>query len=425
MLGESLIAPVLLAVLTMPEGPLADVRIIDLSQVLAGPVCTTFLADLGADVIKVEPPPEGEPFRNRSRELNGESYAPLFELYNRNKRSLCLDIKRDDGRAVLHDLVASGDVFVQNFGPGVAERLGVDGATLEEHNDELIYVQITGYGEEGPMAGRPAFDGLIQHAAGLSSLHGFEGDPPILAQSWLTDYFAGYNAALSTVAALYHRDHGGGGQRSSIAMFDSLVHNMNGVFEYYNNLGEAPTRAGTTGGTRDSEILYGGVEVADGWIGVAFFPHYPNVWKGFLELVDRPELADDPRYATAVDRRQDEQLRELNGIFEDWLEGRTVDEVVETLNAHNIPASKHRTVPEVAEMEHVEATDTFVEIDHPRLGSVTLTDTPLSLSETPPAIREPAPGLGQHNREILQEVGYAPDAIDALDRDGVIGQSDF
>lgn len=408
----------------MAAGPLSDIRVVDLSQVLAGPVCTAFLADLGADVVKIEPPPEGEPFRNRSRELNGEPFAPLFEQYNRNKRSVCLDLKRDRGIDVLHRIVADADIFVQNFGSGVAERIGVDEDRLRTVNEDLIYLQITGYGETGPMAGRPAFDGLIQHAAGLSSLHGFEGDPPTLAQSWLTDYFAGYNAALSALAALHHRDRGGGGQRSSISMFDSLVHNMNGVFEYVNNLDETPERAGTTGMPRDSELLYGGVEVADGWIGVAFFPHYPNVWQGFLELVDRPELAEDPRYETAVDRRQDAQLRELNAIFKEWLADRTVEEAVEILNEHNIPAAKHRTVPEVTEMDHVEATGTFVDVNHPRLGSVTLTDTPLSLSETPVAIRDPAPVLGQHNREILRAAGYSDEEISALEADGVICAGD-
>lgn len=407
-----------------PTGALSNVRVVDLSQVLAGPVCTAFLADLGANVVKVEPTGGGEPFRNRSRELDGEPFAPLFEQYNRNKRSLCLDIKSPEGSEVLSDLVADADVFLQNFGPGVAARLGVDYETLREVNEDLIYLQITGYGEEGPMAGRPAFDGLLQHAAGLSSLHGFEGDPPTLAQSWVTDYFAGYNAALSALAALHHRDRGGGGQKCSVSMFDSLVHNMNGVFEYYNNLGEEPSRAGVTGATRDSELIYGGVEVEDGWIGVAFFPHYPNVWEGFLELVDRPDLADDPRYDTPTKRRQDEQLRELNAIFEDWLADRTADEAVETLNEHSIPASKHRTVPEVAEMDHVEETGTFTEVEHPRLGAVTLTDTPLSLSETPPEIRNPAPVLGQHNREVLREAGYDEAEIDRLVEAGVLDEGD-
>lgn len=411
------------SVVMTPTRALADVQVVDLSQVLAGPVCTAFLADLGADVVKVEPTGGGEPFRNRSRELDGEPFAPLFEQYNRNKRSLCLDVKSDEGREVLRDLVADADVFVQNFGPGVAERLGVDYETLREVNEALVYLQITGYGEEGPMAGRPAFDGLIQHAAGLSSLHGFEGDPPTLAQSWVTDYFAGYNAALSALAALHHRDRGGG-QKCSVSMFDSLVHNMNGVFEYYNNLGEEPSRAGVTGATRDSELIYGGVEVEDGWIGVAFFPHYPNVWKGFLELVDRPDLADDPRYETPTERRQDEQLRELNAIFEEWLADRTAEEAVEALNEHGIPASKHRTVPEVAEMDHVEETGTFTDVEHPRLGRVTLTDTPLSLSETPAEIRDAAPVLGQHNREVLRDAGYDEAEIDRLVEAGVVDQGD-
>jgi len=402
------------------EGALSDVRVVDISQVLSGPVCTAFLADLGADVVKVEPPETGEPFRSVNRELDGEPFSPLFELYNRNKRSVSLDIKSDEGAEALGDLVADADVFVQNFGPGTAERLGVDEETMRGVNEDLVYVRISGYGEEGPLAGRPAFDGLIQHSAGFSSLHGFEGDPPILAQSWLTDYFSGYNAALEALAALHHRENGGGGQACSVSMFASLLHNMNGVFEYHNNLGETPGRAGTSGLAHNAELLYGSVEVADGWIGVAFLVPYPNIWRGFCELVDRPDLLEADRFATPADRRDTESLRELNDIFRDWLADRGVDEAVETLNEHSIPASRHRTIPEVPEMDHVQAVDAFREVDHPRFGELTLTDTPLSLSETPAEIRAPAPVLGADSRDVLSEAGYTSEEIDRLVEAGVL-----
>ena len=398
------------ATLLSPAMPLSDVTVVDMGQAIAGPICATLMADLGADVIKVERP-SGDVYRIDRRERDGEAFNPPFELYNRNKRSLCLDLKAEGGREVLYDLVADADVFVQNWPPGVAERIGVDYETLREHNDEVIYVHVSGYGEVGPGVDRPAMDTIIQHVSGLSSLMGYDGDPPIRAQSSVADFFAGYNAVVSTLAALRHRDAGGGGQKVDVSMLESMMHNMDGAFEYYHNLGEELPKGGRNGFFAP-EMLYGAAEAADGWVCVALLLYSDRVWDAYCELLDRPDLGERPEYRTDDGRMAD--AAELSAEFEDWLADYTVEEAVDILNEAGIPAAPHQTVPEAAAMAPNEARGTFVEVDHPRMGSLTLTNTPLDLSETPPAVRRHAPVLGEHSREVLAELGYDDVEIDRL-----------
>ena len=409
---------------TMPRTdatmPLSDVTVVDLGQAIAGPICATFLADLGADVIKVERP-SGDVYRIDRRERDGEGFNPPFELYNRNKRSLCLDLKAEGGSEVLYDLVADADVLVQNWPPGVAERVGVDYDALREHNEDLIYVHVSGYGEVGPGVDRPAMDTIVQHVSGLSSLMGFPGDPPIRAQSSVADFFAGYNAVVSTLAALRHRDAGGGGQAVDVSMLESTMHNMDGAFEYHHNLGEELPRGGRNGFFAP-DMLYGATEAADGWVCVALLLYSERVWRAYCDLLDRPDLLEKPEYATDDGRMADAE--ELSAEFEDWLADFTVEEAVETLNGAGIPAAPHNTVAEAAEFPPNKARGTFVEVDHPRLGPLTLTNSPLSLSETPPEVRRHAPMLGEHSREVLAELGYDEASIDRLRESSAVLESD-
>lgn len=397
--------------------PLSDVSVIDLSQAVAGPICATFLADYGADVVKVERP-TGDVYRINRRELNGEPINPPFEQYNRNKRALCLDLKSEEGTELFYDLVSDADVVVQNWPPGVASKLGVDYDTLTEHNEELIYVHVTGYGETGPDARKPAMDTIIQHVSGFSSILGYDDtEPPIRAQSSLADFYAGYNAAMSTFAALRYRDNGGGGQKVDVSLLESMMHNMDGAFEYYNNLGEEVSRGGRNA-FFDPDVLYGAAEAADGWICVALLLYSERVWKGYCEVLDRPDLYERERYQTDEGRVAD--ANHLVGLFEDWLVDVPVDEAIETLNNYGIPAAKHNSIAEAAEMDQVAAREVFTEVDHPRYGSLTLTAPPVRMSETDTDIERPAPLLGQHNREVLVEHGYSDEEIARLEREGIL-----
>ena len=400
--------------------PLSDIRVVECGQVIAGPLAGTFLGDLGADVVKVEPH-RGELFRTDRRRLDGEPFNPGFELYNRNKRSLSLDLKRDAGRESLHDLVEVADVFVQNWPPGVAERLGADYETLRELNDDLVYVHVTGFGETGPLANNPGMDTIVQHMSGFTSLmgDGLEEGPPIRSQSSLADVFAAYSAALSAVAALRRVDRGEGGQKVDVSLLESLVHNVDAAFEYYNNLGEVPGPGGRNTFSQP-DMLYGAAEAADGYVVVALLLYSDRVWEAYCDLLGREDLRNDDRYRTEDGRLAD--ASKLSTIFEGWLAEQPADEAVDAMNAAGIPAAHVNDIAEAAEMDHLAERGTFVDVDHPRYGELTLTDTPLDLSETPPTIRRHAPLLGEHSREVLDEIGYDPETLDGLVEAGVVEQ---
>lgn len=401
--------------------PLSDIRVVDCGQAIAGPLCATYLADFGADVVKIERA-SGDVFRNNRREKDGEPFNPAFEQFNRNKRSLCLDLKAPDGVAALYDLIEVTDVFVQNWPPGVAERLGVDYDSLSELNEDLVYVHITGYGKTGPMATTPAMDTIVQHVSGLSSLMGYDdGKPPVRAQSSVADYYAACHATISALAALRHRDAGNGGQEIDVSLLESLMHNMDGAFEYYNNLGEVPRRAGRNA-FFNPDMLYGAAEAADGWVCVALLLYSDPMWTACCELIGREDLLDEEKYRTDTGRLED--AKELSAIFEDWLQEQPADEAVDVLNDAGIPAFHHQTIDEAASMEQVAERGVFQDVTHPRLGSVTVTDSPLSLSETPPRSPQHAPVLGEHNRAVLSELGYDDDEIDSLAADGIVAGRD-
>lgn len=398
--------------------PLSDISVVDCGQVIAGPLCATFLADLGADVVKVEPP-NGEMYRSYRRTLNGEPYNPGFELFNRNKRALSIDLKSDEGGALIHDLIEETDVFIQNWPPGVAERLGVDYDTLTDINEDLIYVHITGYGQSGPMAHLPGMDAMTQHVSGFTSILGYEDDrPPIRSQSSLADYFAAYSATVSVLGALIGRDDAGG-QKVEISLLEALSHNLDAAYEFYNNLGEVPGKGGRNL-YYQPDMLYGAAEAADGYVSVALLLYSERIWEAYCELLDRPELLEKERYQTTQGRAEDAD--HLCSQFEDWLREQPVSAAVERLNELGIPAAPYQTIEEAAEMEHMDHLGVFEEIDHPVYESLTLTSTPLSLSESDVSIRSRAPLLGEHNRDVLREQGYDDDEIDRLVEENVLSE---
>lgn len=400
--------------------PLSDVSVIDCGQVIAGPLCATFLADLGADVVKIESP-NGEMYRSYRRTLNGEPYNPGFELFNRNKRALSVDLKSDEGGEIIHDLVEETDVFVQNWPPGVAQRLGVDYETLRDINEDLIYVHVTGYGQSGPMAKLPGMDAMIQHASGFTSLLGYDDDrPPIRSQSSLADYFAAYSATISVLGALIDRGSTGG-QKVEISLLEALAHNLDAAYEFYNNLGEELERGGRNL-YYQPDMLYGAAEAADGYVSVALLLYSNRIWRAYCELLDRPDLLEEERYQTVKGRVEDADRLRLR--FEDWLSEQSVDDAVETLNELGIPAAPYQTIAEAAEMEHMDHLGVFEEIEHPRYEELTLTSTPLSLSESDVSLRSRAPFLGEHSRDVLRERGYDEDEIAELVERGVLTETE-
>lgn len=398
--------------------PLSDVRVLDAGQVIAGPVCGVYLADLGADVIKLEAP-TGDILRGGQDTINGEPVNPSFELVNRNKRSISIDLKSNAGQEIIHDIIDDVDVFLQNWPPGVADRLGVGYETLHELNPELVYTHITGYGESGPMANQPAMDAVIQHVSGLSSLMGYESHPPIRAQSSLADYYAGTNAAVATLGALWHRDRGYGGQKVEISMLEAMMHNMDSAFEHYNNFDDFSFQKGERSSYKNPTRLYGAAETKDGWICVAFYLNSDAVWNGFCELLDRPDLQNDSKYGDPANRLADGE--KFSEMLETWLRNHTTSESLERLQQHGIPVAPHNSVPETAEMEHIREREIFREISHDRYGKFTLTRPPFRLSKSDPDIRRHAPRLGEHTNTILADLGISTQRLNSLQSDGIIG----
>ncbi|THE66329.1 CoA transferase [Salinadaptatus halalkaliphilus] len=398
--------------------PLSGFNVVDCGQAIAGPLCGTYLADLGADVVKIESP-DGDVYRANRREKNGTQFNPAFEQYNRSKRSLCLDLKVDEGRALIHDLLKEADVFVQNWPPGVAERLELDYETVSELNEDIVYVHVTGYGETGPMATKPAMDTIVQHVSGLSNLMGYDDDrPPIRSQSSVADYYAACHATISALGALLERERNdSGGQKIDVSLLESLMHNMDGAFGYYHNADELPRHGGRNAFFND-DMLYGAAEASDGWICVALLLYSDRMWEACCELIGREDLLENPKYETDDGRLED--AAELSALFESWLADVPADEAVDRLNEVGIPAAHHNTVEDAANLEHVAEREVFTDLSHPQLGELTVTDTPLSLSETPTRAPEHAPVLGEHNRQILAELGVEDERIDELAAESVL-----
>jgi glutaryl-CoA transferase len=408
-----------------PPGPLSGVRIIDCSTVLAGPYATMLLADLGADVVKVEPP-EGDSTRGWGppwvgSEADGTRTAAYYLAVNRNKRSLRLDLKQPAGADVLRRLLADADVFVENLRPDSLARLGFSDAALAEINPRLIHLAISGYGPTGPLVGRPGYDFLLQAEAGLMSITGAadaDGGRPTKVGVAISDVATGMHAAIGILAALAGRSRKGSpahgiGQRIDVSIFEStlavLVNQAQNAFVE----GVAPGRLGNA---HPNIVPYETFGTADGEIAIAVGSE--RQWPRFCLSIGLPALADDPRFATNGARV--ENRRELVATLGERLAERTSEEWLAALDAADIPAGAINDIPTAFASPQAVARSMAIDVDHPVLGRTTQVGLPFELSATPASIRTPPPMLGEHSDEILAEAGYSRDGIAALRADGVI-----
>jgi crotonobetainyl-CoA:carnitine CoA-transferase CaiB-like acyl-CoA transferase len=408
-----------------PSGPLASVRVVDCSTVLAGPYATMLLADLGADVVKVEPP-EGDATRGWGPpwvggDEDGTRTAAYYLAVNRNKRSLRLDLKQSAGADVLRRLLANADVFVENLRPDSLARLGFDDDALRAINPELIHLAISGYGPTGPLVGRPGYDFLLQAEAGLMSITGAsdaDGGRPTKVGVAISDVATGMHAAIGILAALAGRSREGSpahglGQRIDVSIFEStlavLVNQAQNAFVE----GVAPGRLGNA---HPNIVPYETFETADGEIAVAVGSE--RQWPRFCLAVGLPALADDPRFATNGARV--ENRAELIATLRDRLAEQTSSDWLAALDAADIPAGPINDIPTAFATEQARARSMAVEVEHPRLGRTMQVGVPFELSATPASIRTAPPLLGEHSDEILGEAGYSADDIAALRADSVI-----
>jgi crotonobetainyl-CoA:carnitine CoA-transferase CaiB-like acyl-CoA transferase len=403
---------------TEPTGPLAGVRVVDCSTVLAGPYATMLLADLGADVVKIEPP-EGDATRGWGPpwigdEAAGTRTAAYYLAVNRNKRSIRLDLRTPEGAAILRRLLTGADLFVENFRTGALERLGFGDAELAALNAGLVHVAITGYGTAGPEAERPGYDFVIQAESGLMSITGARDDDdgrPMKVGVAIADVVAGLQAAVAALAALAGRDRptgGGRGQRVDVSLIAStlavLVNQAQNAFVG----GVAPGRLGNA---HPNIVPYETFETLDGEIAVAVGSE--RQWPRFCRALGLPALADDPRFATNGERVINRE--ELRATISDRMAERTSADWLAALEAAEVPVGRINDI-----VEAFEARGATVDLDHPTLGRIRQVAPPFELSLTPASIRTPPPLLGEQTDEILAELGYSPSEIDTLRAAGVV-----
>lgn len=383
--------------------PLDGIRVVDLTQVMAGPFCTMLLGDMGADVIKVEPPGTGDLSRSMGGarlRMPGGDHAPFLAL-NRNKRSVTLDLKREPDRDVFFALARTADVIVENFRPGVTQRLGVHYEAVAAGNPRLIYASISGFGQTGPWADRPGFDLIAQGMSGIMSVTGEPGGEPVKCGVPVADLSAGLYAANAILAALLARSRTGRGQYLETSLFESaLALSVWETAEYWAT-GSAPEPLGTA---HRLSAPYQVFRTKDGHLALAALTD--QQWRQLCGVIGRVALAAEERFASNTARMANRPvlIREL----EEALRERTTAEWVERLLAAGVPAGPIHDYDEVLREPHTQARRMIEDIEHPTAGTVHTLGFPVKMSDTPLRVRRPPPLLGEHNAELRRELGLEP-----------------
>jgi len=393
--------------------PLADLLVLDLSRVLAGPFATMLLADLGAEVIKVERPGKGDDTRQWGPPWAGGESAYYLST-NRNKKSITLNLKSEQGRQIVRQLAQKADVLVENWRVGTMEEWGLGYETLKALNPGLIYCAITGYGQTGPHRDRPGYDFIIQAEGGIMSITGPVEGPPMKVGVAIVDLTAGMFANISILAALHERARSGQGQYVDIGLLDSQVTWLANVASNYLISGERPGRYGNA---HPNIVPYEPFPTSDGWIAVGV--GNDRQWQRLCELAGWDDLAADARFSTNPQRVEHRQI--LVPVLQQRFRTRSSTEWHEALLAAGIPCGPINAIDQVFADAQVLARDMLVELPHPTAGTVRLTGSPLKLSRTPVRIEEPPPLLGQHTEEVLnRHLGYTEAEISHLREQGVV-----
>lgn len=391
---------------------LQNMRVVDLTQVLAGPYCTMVLGDLGADVIKVEKYPDGDDTRTMRPFVNDESYC--YMMVNRNKRGIRLNIKEEAGRAILYDLVKTADVFIENFRPGTTRKLGIDYETLRAVNPGLIYCSISGYGQTGPYSHKGGFDIMAQGLSGIMSMTGEKGGRPVKSGIAIHDIAAGVTALYSILAAYVHKLQTGEGQYIDLSLVDSGLAWTVWEAAAYFGAGEV---SGPNGSAHRVSAPYQGFQTKNGHILIGAANQ--KLWERFCQdVIDRPELTEDPRFLTNSDRIR--HVDELEAIIQEIIIREESQYWLEKLDKAGIPSGPIYRYDETMNDPHIRAREMIIEYEHPVAGPIVNLGFPAKLSKTPGQVRRPAPYLGQHTREVLRELNYSEDAIRELEENHII-----
>ncbi|WP_418280607.1 CaiB/BaiF CoA transferase family protein [Halorubrum sp. DTA98] len=395
---------------------LDGVTVLDLSTFVTGGFCSAMLANQGADVVKVEQPGYGDAIRHSGPPfIKGES--PYYWTLNYGKRSLELDLKNPDAKEALYELVEETDVFIQNFRPGTAERLDVGYETISQHNEDVIYLAISAFGQTGPWRERSGYDLLIQGMSGIMSVTGEEGRQPVKVGLPMTDLITAMWAAFGTTTALYRRERTGEGEYIDLGMLEAtlpwLTKQAGQVFA-----GNETKRMGS----KDPVLApYQTYETSDGFLNVCILNE--KLWGELCEAIDRPDLPRDDRFERNADRV--EHLEELETEIESTLGEKTTDEWIEIIAEDaGVPAGPVYDVEEALSNPQIDARDTITEIEHPELGDVPVIEHPLKFDRSESGFDLPPPLLGEHNREVFSDLGYSDAELDELEESGVFGDPD-
>jgi len=394
-------------------GALAGLKVLDLSRFIAGPFCAMQLADMGADVVKVERPHIGEDQRAIEPIVGGESLYVL--AYNRNKRGITLDLRNPQAQDIVRALAARSDVLVENFRPGTLEKMGCAPRDLLELNPRLVIVRISGFGQDGPLADKPCFDAIAQAMSGLMELTGDPDGPPTTAGTFVVDYVTGLYGAIATLGALQARTATGKGQVVDVALLDSAVSLLMTAIPEYLLLGRETTRRGA----RDRYTAPANTFRTHSGDWVLLSCGNNTLFPRFAAAAGLAHLLEDPRFVDANARMAN--VDAIEKVVRDWAGKRTTEEVLATAALAEVPCAKVATVADVVASPQLRHRQQIVEIDHPTIGKLPMHGLTIKFAATPGSIDRPAPSIGEHTGEVLREwLGYTADEIASLRESGCV-----
>ena len=391
-------------------GPMSGVRVLEVTTTWAGPMCGTVLADLGADVVKVEIP-SGDVGRAIFPTLPGTEVGFAHATVNRNKRAVTLDIRKPEGRDICLDLARTSDIMLENFKVGTMQNYGLGYEDIRAIKPDIVYVSITGWGQFGPKYEEAGYDPLAQAFSGFLSINGSTEGPPTKAGTFLADDLGGLHGAIGAIGALRHRDQTGEGQHVDVALLDSMLFQSNGL-PSLGALDVAPGRNGNEFGFAVPANVY---DCKDGpiYVGVLLDAH----WRTLVEILDQPDLADNPAFATREARAENRDI--CNMMLSEWLAERTRSEALEILLDHGLAVAPVQTFVEAAQDPHVLARDMLQTVTFDDGTSAPITGPAAKFSRTPTKVRSAAPSMGQHTDEVLTELGLDEDRRRALAQAGI------